>query len=564
MNYCRNEVHNDLTLNECSNFTVSPGEETYRYLRCNNCRKLPVNFMDSELANQALNTCIAQIQTARALQNDVDAVYEKFCNIYYTEIDKWFKGNFSHKSMKKRFKNTSKPYWNDNLTCLWKGLCEAEKRYLSTPQHSRRRRDLLKEFKLKQNNFDSAFKKAKRAFERGKMIEIEKLNTDNPKAFWAELKKLGPRKKDSIPMEVYDENGLISSSLPFVINKWNNDFQNLFHGYERSEFDHDHYILTQQMREQLEHDPPNDAINAPITAAEVKRAVKKAKPNKAVGIDNLPYEILKNPQSQTLLLEMFNKIFSHMIIPSLWRKTIIKPIPKNSTIDPRIPLQYRGIALLSTIYKLYSSILNNRIMTFCESQNLLHEEQNGFRRNRSCSDHVFVVNNVIRNRLNQNRPTFAAFLDAEKAFDRVDRNLLYFKLINLGINGAIYDNVKCIYQNTQCCLKLNDTLTNWFRSESGVLQGDTLSPTLFNIFINDLIPSVKSLNKGIPIGDQNLSILLYADDIVILSENASDLQIMLDKIYDWSFKNMVRFNPKKSNVVHFRKKIHPSVCMISV
>ena len=557
MNYCKNEVQNDLTLNESSSFSISQSEETYRYLKCNNGRNLPVNFMDSELANQALNLCIGQIQTARALQSDVDKVYDKFCNIYYAEIDKWFKGNFSNKSMRKRFRNTSKPYWNENLTCLWKGLCKAEKQYLSTPQHFRKRRELLKDFKLKQNNFDTAFKKAKRAFERGKMINIEKLNTDDPKAFWAELKKLGPRKKDTIPMEVYDENGLVKSSWPSVISKWNGEFQNLFNGYDRSEFDNDYYTYAQQMREQLENNTPNDVINTPITADEVKRAVKKAKSKKAVGIDNLPYEILKNPQSLTLMVELFNKIFSYKIIPSLWRKTIIKPIPKNSSIDPRVPLQYRGIALLSTTYKLYSSILNNRIMTFCESRNLLHEEQNGFRRNRSCSDHVFVVNSIIRNRLNQNKSTFAAFLDAEKAFDRVDRSLLFFKLIQLGINGAIYDNIKSIYQETQCCLKLNNTLTNWFRSESGVLQGDTLSPTLFNIFINDLIPSVKSLNKGVPIGDQNLSILLYADDIIILSENASDLQSMLDSVYNWSFKNMIRFNEKKSNVVHFRRKRTP-------
>ncbi len=73
--------------------------------------------------------------------------------------------------------------------------------------------------------------------------------------------------------------------------------------------------------------------------------------NKAVGIANLPYEVLKNNESSLLLTELFHKVFQTHIIPSLCRKSIIKPIPKESTTDPCLPLQYRGIALLSAVYK---------------------------------------------------------------------------------------------------------------------------------------------------------------------------------------------------------------------
>ncbi len=66
-------------------------------------------------------------------------------------------------------------------------------------------------------------------------------------------------------------------------------------------------------------------------------------------------------------------------------------------------------------------------------------------------------------------------------------------------------------------------LTDWFQTYSGVIQGNTLSPTLFNIFINDLVDDVHSLNLGVTIDAHRISILLYADDIVLLGETEKDL-----------------------------------------
>ncbi len=93
--------------------------------------------------------------------------------------------------------------------------------------------------------------------------------------------------------------------------------------------------------------------------------------------------------------------------------------------------------------------------------------------------------------------------------------------------------------------------------ESGVKQADTLSPTLFNIFINDLANNVNSLNLGIDIGGFRISILLYADDIVLLGESEHDLQKMLDCVYNWSKTFKIKFNARKSNIVHFRKPSQP-------
>ncbi len=165
-----------------------------------------------------------------------------------------------------------------------------------------------------------------------------------------------------------------------------------------------------------------------------------------------------------------------------------------------------------------------------EENTLYAEEQNGFRQGRSCSEHLFVLITIIRNRKLQGKSTFTAFRDAQKAFDIVDRELLLFKFLNLGIKGHIYENIKAIYKEAICCINVNNMLTDWFQTCSVVIQGDTLSPTLFNIFINDLVDDVNSLNLGVTFDGHRIGILLYAD-IVLLGEAEKDLQKMLDSFY---------------------------------
>ena len=95
-------------------------------------------------------------------------------------------------------------------------------------------------------------------------------------------------------------------------------------------------------------------------------------------------------------------------------------------------------------------------------------------------------------------------------------------------------------------------LTNWFGVKSGLKQGCSLSPVLFNLYINDLVLKINALGKGIKIDDESVSILLYADDVVLLAENETDLKSMLNVLDDWCNTNKLSINPSKSNIVHFR------------
>ncbi len=139
-------------------------------------------------------------------------------------------------------------------------------------------------------------------------------------------------------------------------------------------------------------------------------------------------------------------------IPEPWRRAMIWPIYKGKGMDRRLTASYRRISLLSCIYKLFSSVINNRIKKFLEDGDLLAEEQNGFRQGRSCQDHVYILTSVIRNNLSSNKPIYTAFIDFKTAFDVVNRNFLLYKIIETGVNGKnVFYVINYIQSNGGLC-----------------------------------------------------------------------------------------------------------------
>ena len=276
-----------------------------------------------------------------------------------------------------------------------------------------------------------------------------------------------------------------------------------------------------------------------------------------MAFDGIPGEVIKTPRVIRFLHKLLSVCFEKSRIPKLWAQGIVNPIPKSSTSDPRDPLSYRGITLAPVVYKVYCTVLNARITSWAEEENVLVDQQNGFRKGRSTIDHLSTLNNIIETRKRQRKSTFCAFIDFKKAYDIVDRTILWDKLTMNGIGGKLHQAVKSLYENIQCCVRVNGFHTDWFDVRCGLKQGCPLSPTLFNIFINDLAVEMHSLGKGVRIGDELLSVLLYADDIVLLAETPEDLQSLLDTLHGWCRLNGMTVNPQKSNVIHFRPKCIP-------
>ncbi len=527
-------------------------DQNHVYFQRFNVNSIPEDFLSSQESRDKLISLIDNIEHVRELQNEIDEVYLRFCTLYHNEMNSFLQSKNVHPLAYKRFKRSTKPFWNETLSYLWDILCEKEKAFLLCENN--RRGQFRYEFYNAQKHFDKEYRRAERNFRKGKIIDIENVSTADPNKFWDNIKKLGPIKRQDIPMEVYDEHGSIVTGTNNVLHKWKVDFENLYNFRPQpGQFDDDFYNECMRDLEQGDHGDYFNELDDKIVYEEVKKVIDHARKHKSVGIDNLPNEIFKNRESEQLLTTLFDKIYTCHLTPTVWNLAIIKPIPKNSSADPRLPLEYRGISLLSTVYKLFTSVLNNRIVRLAERHHIYADEQNGFRKDRSCVDHLFSLTSIIRNRKRDKLPTYVAFVDFEKAFDRVDRNLLYFKLKSMGVGGKMLNMIKCIYSNCESCINVNGYLTDNFPTEFGVRQGDTLSPTLFGLFINDLVQDMDLYGKGVNLC-QNLKVscLLYADDLAILAESEEDLQGMLNVLQTWCQKWRMRVNVRKTKVVHFR------------
>ncbi len=242
-------------------------------------------------------------------------------------------------------------------------------------------------------------------------------------------------------------------------------------------------------------------------------------------------------------------------IPGTWSRAVIKPIPK-AKANSQVPGDYRGISLQSFVAKSYCRILNNRLTVWLDENNGLCDEQNGFRSERCCQDHIFSLLSSIENRMGRKKDTFVCFIDFRKAFDCVNRKLLWHKLsVRYNINGTFLYALRTLYDNVLCSVDINHSLTDYFEVHSGVKQGCILSPTLFAMFIDDLSADLLAQNLGIDINGGMLSTLLYADDIVLIAPSERNLQGLINTVAKWCEGWEMGLNLTKTKIIHFRKRL---------
>ncbi|UYV78989.1 hypothetical protein LAZ67_17000562 [Cordylochernes scorpioides] len=301
--------------------------------------------------------------------------------------------------------------------------------------------------------------------------------------------------------------------------------------------------------------PIDPELDAEISLLEIARETASLKNNKAAGYDSIPNEAIKAlPENSLILLSnLFNKILTKSQVPSQWSKTIIQPIFKNG--DPNTPSNYRGIALISNLSKLFTSIFKNRLSNWIENRKLIAENQAGFRRGYSCQDHIFTLTSLIQMTLNRKRrKLYAFFVDLKKAFDTVPHLLLWRKLALVGLSGRFIKLIQNYYAQMMAAVRWNGSFTEFIKIQSGVLQGEPLSPYLFIIFINDLVATLDDSDlPGIYLpGHGTIHLLLFADDIVLFGESKINLQIKINLIKRYFEENGLTLNQSKSKIVVFR------------
>ena len=540
-------------------------------------KKIDDKFFMSDETKCKVDVTIKKLEAKINNQNELDTLWNEVQNLILNELETLPDIPKScYREKNKQFKKSQK-FWNENLETAWRAACKAEKDYLNYKANLnsqlQQKQYLHNVFKEKQKIFDCKFRFFKRKAKKQQYNELESLAKNDPREMWAYLKRLGNPPTSRAALQIVRDDGSISADIKEVLERWHKDISNLFSGLRQNPtfaFDDSFYEEVVKKKSEFENianeananadqeqEYSSSKLNETISFAEVAASIDRVKLRKSYL--QIPNEALKNKNAKLLFHKFFNLCFSSGLSPSAWDQSDIKPIPKKDK-DDRDPLQNRCITIMCCVAKIYSGILNRRLQTYLEKNKILIEEQNGFRASRSCIDHVLVLCTILRNRKSMNLSTFLAFIDFQKAFDSVDRHLLLFKLSKIGISGNFYGAISAMYANPRARIILNEHETNYFDCPIGVKQGDCISATLFAIFINDLGEEIKNSGVGLKLNmnaenlDQNIlvNILMYADDLILLSENEADMQFLLHLVEIWCKKWRLEVNLSKTNIMHVR------------
>ena len=307
------------------------------------------------------------------------------------------------------------------------------------------------------------------------------------------------------------------------------------------------------------HFQNDNILNDPITDQEILASINKLKNNKSSGDDNIINEYIKESKNIFLAtyVELFNNILFSGIYPSAWCTSIIVPIFKNKG-DPTAATNYRPISLTSCLSKLFSSVLNERLKLYLQTENIIKDNQGAFMPGTSTTNHVFNLNCLLENAKKIKSKLFCAFLDLSAAYDNIWREGLFLKLLNNGINGPFVKLIKNMYENTKAYVRYNNTISNTFDCNIGIKQGCSLSCLLFAIYLNDLEDYLR-INEcsGFSVASNSttpmlkLLILLYADDTVIISDTPKGLNKSLHVFHEYCKAWGLKINNEKSKVLVF-------------
>jgi len=207
-------------------------------------------------------------------------------------------------------------------------------------------------------------------------------------------------------------------------------------------------------------DTDNEHVfNRPISEEEVMLAFRKLKCNKAAGPDGVISELLKNAGQFILpfFVRFFNVLFDKGVYPQSWCESIILPLYKKG--DTNDPGNYRGISLGDASSKIYGADINRRLQEWVEEHNITGEYQAGFKKGYSTIDHLFTLMSCVFKQFSRNRKLYVAYIDFEKAFDSINRNLLWPILLKNGIKGKMYRCIKSMYENVKARVRCGANMT---------------------------------------------------------------------------------------------------------
>jgi exonuclease III len=317
-------------------------------------------------------------------------------------------------------------------------------------------------------------------------------------------------------------------------------------------------------------DEPNHWLNRNFTDDEVAVVVNNLHNHKACGSDIVSAEFYKYAVSRDergyvvdnilapYLRTLFQWIFDRSTVPDKWGEALLTLIFKAGEHSDWG--NYRPIAVIQAICKIYGILLYNRLNIWAEHKNLRRPSQAGFRPRYGTEMHSFTLLELIQQYKEKNKPLFVCFVDLSKAYDSVIRQKIWDRLFHLGFRGKILHSLVSYYQNVSARLKFQEGVSDSFECNMGVKQGCPLSPFLFGVFIEILHDAVQATTPHLGAKLEfvlpaiAIALLMYADDISLLEEEPRGLQELLDILAQFCSDNDMHANLDKTRSMVFNRE----------
>ena len=297
------------------------------------------------------------------------------------------------------------------------------------------------------------------------------------------------------------------------------------------------------LQTQAQGEPQLHGLQSSISdKAGFTKCIRSLSNGKMPGPDEIPNEIIKAspPIMQECMHMLMMLMWATGHTPDTWKTsyTILLYKNKGSMLDLDY---YRRIGLENTLYKLWTKFTQDVLSNYANRHNILSQEQGGFRAHKSTIQQLEVHTSLLEDARLMQQDLYVTMVDLKEAFDTIDHQVMLKIMTDLGFPADAVRVVKGLYEDTYTTIKTPYGDTQPLRVGRGTLQGDSLSPFLFILYLEPLLRWLSVGGKGYQPGSLRkegssvtFSNTTYADDLTLYTGAHTDMADQADKVSQYA------------------------------
>ena len=438
---------------------------------------------------------------------------------------------------KRRFKQV--PGWNDYCR---ETHCAAREAFLLWQANRKPRQGVFFDnMKRTRAQFKASLRYCKSIESKARADAIaRKFMLKDTKSFWKEIKNINSDGCSVLPSSV----GKVSGDQN-ICHMWKDHYESLLNS--NNDVSCKSYVLKSLSTLSIQD-------NWSFNVEDICSAINKLKSGKSAGVDGIQSEHLKycDEKINLYFCNLFNCMLKHGFLPDTFMKTIIVPIIKDKRGDVTDKDNYRPIALTTIASKLLEILLFQAM----EEKLYTCDNQFGFKTGHSTDMCIFAFKQIMEYYTSFSSPVYICYMDASKAFDRLNHWRLFNCLIERKV-PLILIRLLCFWYSTQqLMVRWGNSLSLSFSVTNGVRQGGVISPHLFNLYMDKLSQVLIQSDIGCKLNGKVLNHFMYADDAVICAPSPTALQCLLNICEEFAQEFSIKYNLKKTVCMSIKPKIY--------